>query len=116
MTAPAIASPIACPVDRIVLIVPEATPSLLRSTELMTARVFGEENKPKPTPNKVRRKTMSLTEEVVFSWDSRRSPTVTMSIPPELNSLEPNLSDSQPLNGESNAIATAIAIRNRPAL
>jgi len=116
MTAPTIASPIDCPVDRMVLRVPEATPSLLRSTELMTARVFGEENRPNPTPSKVSLKTMSLIEDVMLSCDSVSNPTVTMTMPAELSNLEPNLSDSHPLNGESSAIATDIAIKNSPAL
>ena len=110
------ASPIDCPVDRIVLRVPEATPSLLLSTEFMTARVFGEENKPNPIPSRVNLKTMSLTGDTAFSCDRRSSHTVTMIMPTVLRDLEPNLSASQPLSGERSAIARDIAIRNRPAL
>ena len=109
MTAVAMASPTDCPVARIVLSIPEATPSLLPSTELMTARVFGEENKPKPIPRKVNLKTMSPTGDAASSCDNRSNPTVTMNMPTVLNNLEPNLSASQPLGGERSAIATGMA-------
>jgi hypothetical protein len=82
----------------------------------MTARVFGEENKPKPMPRKVNLRTMSPTGDAAFSCDNRSNPAVTITMPTVLSDLEPNLSASQPLGGERSAIATDMAIRNTPAL
>jgi hypothetical protein len=101
---------------RIVPKVPAATPNFSCLTEPITALVLGDENKPNPTPTTTSLKTVSNPDDAAFNPEKNNNPTLTMPIPNVDITLDPNRSESQPLNGESKAIGVACAIRNKPAV
>jgi hypothetical protein len=71
----------------------------------MTALVLGDGNNPNPTPTKISLQTISVADDAAVNCEKKYNPIVTVSIPNELSSLDPTLSESQPLSGERRAIA-----------
>ena len=111
MTAPISASPIDCPMKRIVASVPAATPNFDLLTEPITALVFGDENMPKPTPSTISLHAISQPDDEELIPAEKNKPMATRSMPELLRILEPKRSESHPLNGDRSAIAADSAIR-----
>ena len=106
---------VACPEQRMVARVPEAMPSLLFSTEPITALVFGLEKKPTPTPIRKRPTSTRQRGESTSKVANQTKAVATRNIPVEASAREPRRSESLPAMGETMAMVTGMMRRTRPA-
>ena len=103
------------PKNLMVFNVPEAMPSLLFSTEPMTALVLGDEKRPIPDPMTKSLMATSAGVEARFKVLVHKSPAHIRAMPDEANTREPILSESQPLSGDRTAMVTGITKSITPA-